>query len=134
MSNIRALDPTAQLTFVPKADTTLAEKEQLKIFYRVLSMKEEAEISDAQIRSMQKGKRSEYSFLISTADIKRMELSIKGWENFFYPDNHPTKKGGAVPFAIDNIGLIPQEVRREFVSKLTGRDEEGDDAGEAKTE
>lgn len=138
MSNVLAMDPTVDLWWTPKCDVKLPENEQLRIQYRHLTAREEAEFSDAQIKSLTKGKHSEYRFLMSSTDLKRCHQTIKGWENFTYPPNHPTKAGKAVPFTDENIDMLPLKIRSEFVDFLTGRDKDdeegGTDLGEAKTE
>jgi len=140
MSKVLAMDPTVEMYWVPKLDRDLPENEQFRIKYSSLTARQEAEITDNQIRSITKAKLSEYKFAVSSADLKRCEICIKGWENFRYPENHPTKPKQDVPFSKDNIGLIPPNIRAEFVAFITKRDEiaspdeEGKDLGEAKTE
>jgi len=137
MSHITAMDPSVEYEWIPKQDRKLPKEEQLTVIYHPLDMRQEAEISDEQIKSMTKGKTSEQKYLISQADLKRMELSICGWKNFDYPEHHPEHGGQSVPFSKDRIGLLPQKVRADFVSFLTGRDDEDEDnplnLGEAKT-
>ena len=131
MSKVVAMDPTAELKWVPKVDRELPEKDQLKILYHPLNMREDAKLTDEQIKSIQKGKRSEYRYMLQQSDIKRMEMTIIGWENFVYPD------GKKVPYSLENIAVIPPEIRKEYVEYITGRTreaEEDDDLGEAQTE
>lgn len=139
MSNVRAMDPKSKLTWVPKVDRQLPESEQFKIFYHPLDMRKDAEITDRQIESISKGKRSKFKYLVSMSDVKRLELCTVGWEGLIYPDEHELA-GQAVPFAVENITLIPSEIRREFIEDITGRkkeaesDDEGDEElGEAET-
>ena len=138
MSNVLAMDPTVKLKWSPKIDNDLPEDERFVIIYNHLDMRKAAVVDDEQIRSIQKGKKtSEFKYLVGQADVKRLELSITGWENFIYPKGHPDADK-PVPFAPSNITLIPPEIRREFVNFLTGRDreaeeDEGTDLGEATT-
>ena len=135
-SNVRAMDPSAQYKWSSKLDKDIPPKERFTILYHPLDMHDEAAIADEQIKSKTKGRTSEYKYLMSRADIKRMELSIIGWENFYYPEEHEEMPGKEVPFSKENIGLIPQGVRAEFVDDLTGRDRDEDDGidlGEART-
>lgn len=139
MSNIVALDPKIEMSWVPKEDRGLPKEEQLTLIFRYLDMHDEAKINDELLRSQTKGKVSEYHYKISSADVKRLELSIAGWRNFNYAPDHPNA-GQAVPFNKQNITLLPQNVRTDFLAFLTKRDEaqegedEGEDLGEAKTE
>ena len=136
MSNVKAMDPNAQMNWVPKIDRELPVEEQLTIIYRPLKMSEEAEISDNQISQIQKGRKSQYKYLVSQADIKRITKAIVDWKNLEYPEGHESA-GKPVPYCKENIELIPPEVRTEFVTFLTGRDrisdDEDDDLGEAET-
>lgn len=137
MSNVRAMDPNVEQEWVPKIDRDLPRKEQFTIIYRALSRSKAAEIDDAQIRSITKGKRSEYKYLVSQADNKRLDLSIVDWRNLVYPDGHDSE-GKFAPYSKENIDLIPPEILKEYVAFLTGRDriaeEEDDTLGEATTE
>ena len=141
MSKVLAMDPNVDLWWVPKVDRELPENEQFRIKHRNLSAREEARITDNQIRSISKGKLSKMEYSVSSADLERCELTIKGWENFKFPENHPAKAGQEVPFSKDNIGLIPPDIRSEYVDFITKRDskdtetteEEGKFLGEAKT-
>lgn len=134
MSNILAMDPTVERWYVPKADRSLPENEQMRLKYRNLTAKEDAELSDNTIKSITTGKIQKSEILISSIDLKRCEKTIKGWEVFKYAADHPTKAGQDVPFSVDNIGFIPQNVRREYIDFITGRDQEEKELGEAKTE
>jgi hypothetical protein len=132
MSHITAMDPTIEATWIPKVDRELAEKEQLQILYKPLDMRTEAKISDDQIQSFQKGRKSEYKYRISQADIRRLEETITGWKNFNYPANYPDtdKANKPVTFSRENIMMLPPETRLEFISFVTGRErtdaEDGD--------
>lgn len=123
MSNVRAMDPKAVFPWVPKCDRSLPAAEQFQIMYSPLDMRKEAEINDKQLRSITKGKKSEYEYLISQADIKRLELSIKDWKNLPYPENHPdaSLRGKPCPFSIENITCIPPDIRKEYIDDITGR-------------
>ena len=132
MSNIKAMDPSSKSKWVPKCDRSLPEAEQFTITYSPLRMKDEANISDDQIQSITKGKKSQYKYQLNRADVKRMELTIKGWDNFEYPTDHDDA-GKPVPFSIENIELIPQEIRREYITDITGRENEDDDEEEGDT-
>jgi hypothetical protein len=128
------MDPTAELSWVPKIDKDVPKKEQFTILYHPLDMRKEAKISDNQIKNIQKGRKSIYEYLVSQADISRMENSIIGWKNFDYPDGGE-ESGKPVPFSLENIAMIPPEIRREYVTFITGREreanEEDDELGEA---
>jgi len=136
-SNVRAMDPKARYNWSSKLDKDISPTDRFTIIYHPLDMHESAAISDEQIKSKTKGRTSEYKYLMSRADIKRMELSIIDWKNFYYPEDHEEFPGKPVPFSKENIGLIPEGVRAEFVDDLTGRnkdeDEDGIDLGEART-
>ena len=138
MSKVLAMDPNVELWWIPKCDRDLPENEQFRLKYRNLTAREDASINDGMISSMTKGKRSEYKYRMSSSDLMRCELTIKGWEMFKYPLDHPTLANKDVPFTKENIGLLPQNIRQEYVSFITKRDEieddEGEDLGEAKTE
>lgn len=134
MSNIRAIDPSAEMEFVPKEDKDLPKSEQLTIIYKQPTMKQMAEINDDQILSKSKGKITNYQYLISRADIRRLEISIVGWKNFLFPKGH-AKAEMPVPFSVENITMLPPNVRDEFVDHITGRKkEEETELGEAVTE
>jgi len=136
MSNVLAMDPTVIMPWVPKVDNKLPKNQQLTIMYKQLDMKESALFDDDQIKNIQKKKTTEYKYLISQMDIKRIEATIKDWKNFKYPIEHPELSGKDVPFSLENITLLPPEIRREYVNFITGRDrdaEEGEDLGEAQT-
>lgn len=141
MSKVLAMDPTVKFWWVPKCDRDEPENLQFRIEYRHLTAREEASLSDNQIESVTKGKTSRYKYSVSSTDLLRCEKSIVGWDNFKFPADHPTKAGEDVPFAKESIGLVPPNIRGEFVSFLTKRDEEADDddeggnsLGEAKQE
>ena len=139
MSNVLAMDPTVELWWTPKCDADLPAEEQFRIKHKYLSARDEARTNDQMIKSVSKGKTSKYEYLISTADLNRCEKSIVGWSGFKYPADHPTKAGEDVPFETANIGVIPPNIRSEFVGYLTKRDEveadeddDGSDLGEVK--
>jgi len=143
MSKVLAMDPTVELWWIPKCDQDEPEDQQFRIKHKYLTARDDAKTSDQMIKSYTKGKISKYEYLISSSDLKRCEMAIVGWVNFKYPENHPTKAGQEVPFSKENIGLIPPNIRSEFITYLTKRDEvesdddgEGEDIdlGEAKTE
>jgi len=142
MSKVLAMDPDVKQWWIPKVEKDEPENEQFRIEYKNLRAKEEARITDNQIESITKGKTSKYKYAVSSADLKRCYLSITGWENFKYPEKHPKKAGENVPFSEENIEMIPPNIRSEFVTFLTKRDEiatddddgEGEDLGDAKTE
>lgn len=140
MSNVTAMDPQTQLTWAPKCDKELPSEEQLKIYYNPIDMHKEAKISDAQIKSITKGRKSQYNYLIGQADVQRLVLAIVGWDNFNYPDGHE-QAGKPCPYCKENITCLPPEIRQEFIEDLTGRkrladeeddNDEGNDLGEAK--
>jgi len=135
MSKVLAMDPTVELFWIPDCDKD--EEVKLKIKFHYLTARDEAKINDQMIETMTKGKTSKNKYLISTADLKRCELSIIDWENFLYGEDHPTLAGKPVPFSTMNIGLLPPNIRSEFTSFLTKKDEIDDeeddtDLGEAK--
>ena len=117
MSHVKALDPTAQYKWFPKVDLDLPEAERFTIIYSPLDMRIEAELADSQFESSQKGKNTKMKYLISQADVKRLERSVKGWKNL--KDEDGAKD---VPFSVENIRCIPPDIRSEFVSHITGRD------------
>ena len=139
-SKVLAMDPTVEFWWVPKCDKDLPENEQFRIKYRHLTAREEASLSDNQISSVTKGKESRYKYSVSSTDLLRCEKTIIGWDNFFFPADHPTKASEPVPFAKENIGLVPPNIRGEFVGFITKRDEAEDEdeagtsLGEAKQE
>lgn len=131
MSRVLAMDPTVELWWIPKCDRDLPETEQLKIKYKNLSARQEAEINDQQIKSLTKGKTSSYEYRVSMADLKRCELTISGWEGLKYPPEHPTKANMDCPFSKENVGCIPPNIRSEFVDFITKRKEMAEDEEEA---
>jgi len=127
MSNVRAMDPKAISVWSPKIDKSLPDDEKLKIKYHPLDMRQEAAITDEQIKSTsKKSGNSEYKFLSNQADIKRMELMIVDWDNFLYPEGHE-KENQPVVFNKENIGLLPLSIRKEFVDEVAGRNIEDED-------
>lgn len=134
MSHVLAMDPKAKMTWVPKVDRDLPVADQFKIFYNPLDIHRAAEISDGQMISMSKGRKQEYKFATSKMDVKRLEEMIKGWEGLKYPKGHEYEDKVA-PYSLENITLIPEGIRREFLDDITGRDniEGEDDLGEAQT-
>jgi hypothetical protein len=129
------MDPKAILPWYPEIDKDLPEAERFTILYSPLDMRDEAQLNDGQIKTVIKGKKSNYEYKINQADVTRLEKSIKGWKNLDYPANHPNKElaGKPAPYCMENIALIPPDIRREYIDFLTGRnrDEGEDDAGEA---
>ena len=126
------MDPTAEREFVPKEDQKLPKEEQLVIIYKMPDMRKMAEINDNQILSKSKGKITNMQYLVSMADIKRLEISICDWKNFLFPSDHASADQ-PVPFDVKNITMLPPEVREEFIDFLTGKKkEEETELGEAK--
>ena len=138
MSNITAIDPSVERRFVPKADVNLPVDEQLTLIYKQPTMSQMASVTDNQILSKTKGKTTDYKYLISQADIRRVELSLVGWVNFLFPADHPKTPNEVVPFSKENITMLPADIRDEFVNNLTGRDKDDEDKddelGEAQAE
>lgn len=126
------MDPTVESVWVPKVDRELPVKEQFQILYKPLDRRTEAKISDEQIQSDQKGRKSTYKYKLSQADNRRLDESITGWKNFNYPTTHPNADlaGKPVIFSRENIDLLPPEVRVEFISFVTGRDRLDAEEGE----
>ena len=78
MSKVLAMDPNVEQWWIPKTAKDEPENEQFKIQYKNLRAKEEALITDNQIESITKGKTSKYKYAVSSADLRRCELSIIG--------------------------------------------------------
>ena len=126
MSNVLAMDPKTIIPWYPKIDRKLPVEERLTILHHVLDMHQDAELSDEQLVSRQKGKESKSNYYMNKADVKRLELSITGFKNLSFPKDYPDTMlaGKPCPFSIENITCIPIAIRKEYVEYLTGRDKE----------